>query len=106
MTQTASSIKNSWSLIAFARQFGKMQVGKFVNGETGEIFHSTIFSKGDTKTFVAFSPKLGELTSKEIAAQKDSLQVVLCKTKKGNDAYRLCKKGEPGEAWEDVDLGI
>lgn len=29
-------IKNSWSLIAFARMKGKMQVGEFVNGDNGK----------------------------------------------------------------------
>lgn len=106
MANTANTgIKNSWSLIAFAKEFGpRMQVGDFANGDTGEIFKSTIFTKGDTRTFVAFSPKLGPLTPRQIAEQKDSLQVVLCKTKEGKDAYRLCKQGE--NTWEDVDLGL
>lgn len=106
MANTASTgIKNSWSLIAFAKSFGpKMQVGQFVNKDTGETWKSTIFTKGDQRTFVAFSRNLGELTPKEIAQQKDDLQVVLCETKEGNDMYALCHKGE--NTWEDVDLGL
>ena len=29
-------IRNSWSLLAFAKSHGKMQIGDFVNKETGE----------------------------------------------------------------------
>ena len=93
-------IVNSWSLIAFAREHGKMQVGEFANKETGEVFKSCIFSNGDNRCFVAFSSKMGELTPREIAAKKDELQVVQLES--GN--YSLCKVGQ--NAWEDVDLGL
>ena len=100
-------IQNSWSLMAFAQEKGKMQVGNFktIDEETGEEKHfkSCIFTDPkDTsnKTFVAFSSKLGELTPAEIAAQKDSLQVVQLES--GN--YSLCKQGE--NSWQDVDLGL
>ena len=101
----SKTIKNSWSLIAFARQFGpKMQVGEFVNSESGETFKSCIFSNGATHTFVAFSSNLGVLSPRQIAAQKDDLQVVLCETKNGEDMYSLCHQGQ--NSWEDVDLGL
>ena len=107
MAQNATGIKNSWSLIAFAKEFGpKMQVGQFANHETGETFKSTIFTKGDTRTFVAFSRNLGEMTPREIAANKNDLQVVLCETSDGSEMYSLCKKGDPDKAWQDVDLGL
>lgn len=99
----AKNIKNSWSLLSFAKEFGpKMQVGEFVNSESGETFKSCIFTKGDTRTFVAFSRKLGVLSPRQIAAQKDDLQVVLCKTEDGEDMYSLCHQGQ--NHWEDVDL--
>lgn len=101
----SNKIKNSWSLLSFAREFGpKMQVGEFVNSESGDKFKSCIFTKGDTRTFVAFSSKLGVLSPGEIAAQKDDLQVVLCETKNGDDMYSLCHQGQ--DSWEDVDLGL
>ncbi len=101
----SNTIKNSWSLISFARKFGpKMQVGDFVNSETGDKFKSCIFLNGDTRTYVAFSSKLGVLSPKQIAAQKDDLQVVLCETKNGDDMYSLCHRGQ--NSWEDVDLGL
>ena len=103
MAQNANNnqgIKNSWSLIAFAKVHGKMQVGEFANTKTGEVFKSCIFSNGEDRCFVAFSSKMGELTPREIAAQKDELQVVQLES--GN--YSLCKVGQ--NAWEDVDLGL
>ena len=101
MADTASNvgIKNSWSLLAFARMKGKMQVGKFVNSDTGEEFKSCIFTDNEgNRSFVAFSSKMGELTPAEISAQKDKLQVV--ELESGN--YSLCRQGD--NAWEDVAL--
>ena len=102
MEKSNSTIINSWSLIAFAKAFGpKMQVGEFVNKESGDKFKSCIFTAADdTKTFAAFSNNLGVLTPREIAAQKDDLQVVQLES--GN--YVLCHKGT--ETWETVDLGL
>lgn len=95
-------IKNSWSLLTFAKAHGKMQVGEFTNKETGEMFKSCIFTNpsDDTRTFVAFSSNLGELTPREIAAQKDGLQVV--ELESGN--FSLCKQG--ANSWQDVNLGL
>ena len=103
MANTAQNvgIKNSWSLLSFARAHGKMKVAPFVNKETGENFKSCAFvnSEGVT-TLVAFSSNLGELTPQQIAAQKDSLQVVELNT----GTFKLCKQG--AGSWEDVDLGL
>ena len=78
-----------------------MKVAPFVNKETGEAFKSCAFlsSKGEI-TLVAFSSKLGELTRKQIAEQKDDLQVVQLE----RGSYKLCKTGH--DTWEDVDLGL
>ena len=103
MTTTATTvgIKNSWSLISFAKSHGKMKVAPFVNKETGEAFKSCAFLSPDGEvTLVAFSSKLGELTPKQIAAQKDDLQVVQLES----GSYKLCKAGH--DTWEDVDLGL
>lgn len=104
MANTATGIKNSWSLISFAKQFGKPKVAEVANKETGEMFKCMAFGEGDNLTFVSFSPKIGELTPKEIASQKDDLQVVECTTKTGRTMFSLCHKGE--SSWEDVDLGL
>lgn len=104
MANTAQNvgIKNSWTLKNFALAHGKMQVGSFVNGTTGEAFRSCIFTdpSDNSRCFVAFSSKLGELTPREIAEQKDNLQVV--ELESGN--FSLCKQG--ANAWEDVELGF
>jgi hypothetical protein len=92
-------IKDSWTLMAFARMKGKMQVGNFANSETGETFKSCVFTNTDgERCFVSFSSNLGELTPSQISAQKNDLQVVELVT--GN--YKLCKQGENN--WEDVVL--
>ena len=100
-TATTVGIKNSWSLISFARTHGRMKVAPFVNKDTGEAFKSCAFlsSEGEV-TLVAFSSKLGELTPAQIAAQKDDLQVVQLES----GSYKLCKAGH--DTWEDVDLGL
>lgn len=94
-------IKNSWSLVAFARSNGRMKVGSFVNSDTGEAFKSCMFvnEEGKVNKVVNFSSKLGELTPQQIASQKDSLQVVELES----GTFKLCKTGS---TWEDVDLGL
>lgn len=94
-------IKNSWSLLSFARAHGKMKVAPFVNKETGEAFKSCAFvDSNNAVTLVAFSSNLGELTPKEIANMKDNLQVVELES----GTFKLCKQG--ASSWDDVDLGL
>ena len=101
MATSNVGIKNSWSLISFAKTHGKMKVAPFVNKETGEAFKSCAFLSPEGEiTLVAFSSNLGELTPKQIAAQKDDLQVVQLES----GTYKLCKAGH--DTWEDVDLGL
>lgn len=93
-------IKNSWSLMSFAKSHGKMQIGQFTNSETGESFKSCIFTDpaDQSRCFVAFSSNLGELTPSEIASQKEDLQVVELES----GSHILCKQG--ANSWQDVDL--
>ena len=101
MATTNIGIKNSWSLISFAKSHGRMKVAPFVNKETGECFKSCAFLSSDGQiTSVAFSSNLGEPTPAQIAAQKNDLQVVELE----NGRFKLCKAGK--DSWEDVDLGI
>lgn len=103
-------IKNSWSLLDFAKSHGKMKVtNEMTNGRTGEHFKSCAFvGAGGAVTLVGFSSNLDSINpsadpktiSMQIAAQKDSLQVV--ELESGN--FKLCKRGT--ESWEDVDLGL
>lgn len=91
---------NTWSLIAFIKEFGpRMQVGEFTNHDAGEKFRSCVFTQENgTKTFVAFSSKLGVLTEREIADKKEDLAVI--KSKTGH--YSLIKGRR--KAWKDVDV--
>ena len=100
-TATTVGIKNSWSLISFAKAHGRMKVAPFVNKETGEAFKSCAFLSSDGEvTLVAFSSNLGELTPAQIAARKNDLQVVQLES----GSFKLCKTSH--DTWEDVDLGI
>ena len=89
-------IKDSWSLLAFARMKGTPHPNTSVNTETGETFKNLVFiDEFDNRTFVAFSSKLGVLTPEEIKARKNELQVVkLNPTAEGKEGgYLLCKAG-------------
>lgn len=113
-----NNIINHWSLLTFARQNGgKMFIGECTNQETGEIFKSISFHDGSRQNskMVNFSSNLGELTPQEIAARKNSLQVVelavdaevLARRKasgKQLQSYILCSVGE--NSWQEVDLGL
>lgn len=80
----------TWSLTAFSREFGDMEVREFANSETGDTFHSCVFTNGYTRTFVNFSSKLGELTEDEIHKEKDDLVIVQLP----NGKYKLARKKE------------
>lgn len=81
------TIIKTWTLISFAKEFGpKMQVGEFINSETQKHFKSCIFTKDSTRTYVAFSSKVGELTPKEIVERKNSLIIVQLES----GMYSLC----------------
>lgn len=95
-------IKNSWSLLDFARNHGRMKVtNELTNSQTGEKFKSCAFvTPGGVVTLVGFSSNLGELTPQQITAQKNELQVVELES----GSLKLCKAG--ADSWEDVDLGL
>lgn len=112
-----NGIKNSWSLINFARIHGQMKLADFTNQETGETYKGAAFVNPETNAtcFVNFSSKMGEMSAAEIAAHKDELQV--CELNVAPDvaarraangrqaeSYCLCMVGQ--NAWQDVDLGI
>nr|DAH58003.1 MAG TPA: hypothetical protein [Caudoviricetes sp.] len=98
--ETNTSILQSWSLLEFAKNYVKMQVGNFVNSNTGEEFKSCIFFKEDgSYDYVGFHSQLGELTSAEISERKKKLKVGLTELGK----YVLY---DHIEDWENVDLGL
>lgn len=95
-----TSILQSWSLLEFAKNYVKMQVGDFVNSNTGEEFKSCMFLKEDgSYDYVNFHSQLGELTPAEISKRKKELKVGLTQSGK----YILY---DHIDDWENVDLGI
>lgn len=95
-----ASILQSWSLLEFAKNYVKMQVGTFVNSTTGNEFKSCMFLKEDgSYDYVNFHSQLGELTPAEISKRKKELKVGLTQSGK----YVLY---DHIDDWENVDLGI
>lgn len=98
-----TTIKNSWSFLAFCSAFGQPKLAHFTNGETGEQFSSVMFIKNEgqaneQKTLCNFSEKLGQLTAKEVSARKHDLQVI----QNSDDKFYICNKG--AQAWEDIEI--
>lgn len=95
-----TSVIQSWSLLEFAKNYIKMQVGNFVNSNTGEEFKSCMFIKEDgSYDYVGFHSQLGELTPAEISERKKELKVGLTLSGK----YVLY---DHIDDWENVDLGL
>ena len=95
-----TSILQSWSLLEFVKNYVKMQVGNFVNSNTGEEFKSCMFIKEDgSYDYVGFHSQLGELTPAEITKRKNDLKVGLTQSGK----YVLY---DHIDDWEIVDLGL
>lgn len=98
--ETNSSILQSWSLLEFVKNYAKMQVGTFVNSNTGEEFKSCMFIKEDgSYDYVGFHSQLGELTPAEISERKKKLKVGLTESGK----YVLY---DHIDDWENVDLDL
>lgn len=98
--ETNTSILQSWSFLEFAKNYVKMQVGTFVNSNTGEEFKSCMFIKKDgTYDYVGFHSQLGVLTPTEISKRKKELKVGLTNSGK----YILY---DHIDDWEIVDLGL
>lgn len=98
--ETNSSILQSWSLLEFAKNYVKMQVGDFVNSNTEEEFKSCMFLKKDgSYDYVKFHSQLGELSPAEISKRKKELKVGLTQSGK----YVLY---DHIDDWEIVDLGL
>lgn len=73
--ESHTEIIETFSLLDFARKYGKMQVGCFINKETNKEFKACIFTLNGKKTYVSFSSETGELTPQEIVEKKYQLKV-------------------------------
>jgi hypothetical protein len=92
------TIEKSWSLVAFAKEFGTPKLAKCVNKETGESFESLAFDngKGDI-TFCHFGYSTQGMTARELVQQKDSIKIGL----NSNGNYTAYKQDG---AWETLDI--
>lgn len=114
--EDGTEIKNTMSLLAFAKQFGpKMYVTEFTNKETGDNFDACKFINDHTATLVSFGRKLVRgnggkaLTAQQIAAQKDELEVCAWEKPDGTKGFTLYKPGDPeniGRNNREVNLGL
>lgn len=80
-----AKVIQTWSLIDFARNHGKMQIGTFHQEEFNIIYKACIFTLNSERTYVYFSSELGELTPQEIVNRKNQLKVA----KLSNGTYEL-----------------
>lgn len=98
-----NTIQNSWSLVAFAKAFSKVQEGECKNAE-GEKFPILAFTDANQETtLVGFSKKYqGERSFAGVVAQKNNLQVVEYEGLKGDQRFAICPKGE--NSWKECDL--
>lgn len=105
-----TSIINRWSMKQFFINMGKSLEIVTCTKKSGEKFKKLKFGM----CYVAFSTKLGELTSKELNQMKDGLQVVELEVPedikaerkaKGyqEQSFRLCKAGSDAR-FENVEL--
>ena len=77
----SADLVKSWTLVEFAKLYGKMQVGDFTNRVTGEAFKSCIFTDKEGNTlYVSFCSKLGVLSPEQIKNKKEFLKVGLLNT--------------------------
>lgn len=90
----------NWSLLDFARQYGKMRVAKFTNSKTEEPFKICVFTKDGSDTKVYFFSQLGVLTPTEISQRQRELQIG--KTANG----KLYLHNGNVRKWQDVDLDL
>lgn len=90
------TIEKSWSLVAFAKEFGKPKIAKCVNHESGECFKTLVFDDGENLTWCHFGYSTQEMTPQEIIRERESLKV----GRTTNNKYTLYKQGE--NAWEEL----
>lgn len=84
----STNIVQSWSLLDFAREYGKPKLAHCKNRNTEEEFTCIAFGNDPNILFVAFSPEIGELTVQEIIEKKYQLKVAK-QVKEGKENYIL-----------------
>jgi len=90
-------IVKSWSLMAFAKEFGTPKFAPFENKATGEKFNSLVFDNEGDLTFCHLGKSCQNMDSRDIVREKNNLKVGL----NSNDKYTLYKENS---SWETLDL--
>ena len=91
------TVTKSWSLMAFAKEFGMPKLAECTDKKTGEKFNSLAFDKNGDITFCHFSYSTEGMGVADIVANKDKLKVGL----NSNGKYTLYKQDN---AWETINL--
>ena len=100
MTTSANNdvkIVKSWSLMAFAKEFGTPKFAPFKNKTTGEEFKSLVFDNEGKLTFCHLGKTCQNMAGQDIVREKENLRVGL----NSNDKYTLYKENS---SWETLDL--
>ena len=97
----SSAFVHTWSLMEFAKKYGKMQIRKAPEVNNRESYQICRFVKdGGNYTYASVSSRMQGITSKEISESKDRIRV----GQLHNGKYVLYDfRFKP---WEDVDLGL
>ena len=90
-------VEKTWSLMAFANEFGTPKLAECVNKETGEVFNTLAFDKNGDITFCHFGYSTQDMSVSDIIANKDRLKVGL----NSNGKYTLYKQEN---AWQTINL--
>ena len=105
-----------WDFKEFRSHYGKVKRPSFTNGQTNESFTKLAFQRPDgSYCFVGWSKDMGELTNEELKAQVDTLRVIELEVDDATKAerkakgvqeetYKICRRGENFQEWEDVDI--
>ena len=97
----SDAFEHTWSIVDFAKKYGKMQIGKFPDVNNRESFWMCRFVAADGKyTYATISSRLQGITTKEISKEKENLKI----GKLSNGKYVLFDFRS--KKWEDVDLGM
>ena len=91
------TVEKTWSLMAFAQEFGQPKLAECVNKETGEVFNTLAFDKNGAITFCHFGYSTQDMSVSDIIANKDRLKVGL----NSNGKYTLYKQEN---AWQTINL--
>ena len=93
--------EHTWTIVEFAKKYGKMQIRKCPETNNRESYWICRFLNGKNEsTYVYISSRLQGVSAKEFSEQRDFIKVG--QTKTGNFVLFDFRS----KKWEDVDLGL